>query len=200
MSDNDPRFDGDDPIGIFSRWMEEAALSEPSDPNAIALATVDTDGMPNARIVLLKAIEPDGFLFYTNYESAKGEELAHNARAAFVCHWKSLRRQVRVRGNVTREDGEIADRYYSSRPLDSRLGAWASRQSRPLASRSDLHAEVEHVRRDLGPDPERPPFWGGFRVTPVEVELWAEGEFRLHDRFRYTRQPESSWRRTRLNP
>ncbi len=201
MSETDPRFEGEDPVAIFTRWMEEAALTEPSDPNAIALATADEAGMPNVRIVLLKAIDADGFVFYTNFESAKGEELAHNSRAAFVCHWKSLRRQVRVRGDVTREEAEAADRYFASRPFDSRLGAWASRQSRPLSSRSALHAEVERVRREIGPDPARPSYWGGFRLRPSEIELWAEGEFRLHDRFRYVRRAEGeSWTRTRLNP
>ncbi len=201
MSETDPRFEGDDPIAIFSRWLEEAALTEPSDPNAIALATVDGAGLPNVRIVLLKAVVSDGFVFYTNYESAKGEELTLNPRAAFVCHWKTLGRQVRVRGDVARDDGEAADRYFASRPLDSRLGAWASRQSRPLASRGDLQAEVERVRREQGTEPKRPPHWGGFRMTPSEIELWAEGEYRLHDRFRYMRHaPGDSWSRSRLNP
>jgi pyridoxamine 5'-phosphate oxidase len=152
-------------------------------------------------MVLLKEIEPEGFVFYTNYESRKAEEIAQNARAAFVCHWKSLRRQVRVRGHVTREGGPVADAYFASRPEESRLGAWASRQSRPLHSRAALVAEVERVRRELGPRPPRPPFWGGYRLRPVEIELWAEGEHRLHDRIRYLRPPgESDWTRSRLNP
>lgn len=201
MTGADSRFDGIDPIQIFARWLAEAAQTEPSDPNAVALATVDEDGMPNARIVLLKEIGPDGFVFYTNYESRKGQELAHNAKAAFVCHWKSIRRQVRVRGHVTREDGTLADRYFASRPPESRIGAWASRQSRPLDSRDALVAEVERVRRELGPEPPRPPFWGGYRLSPVEIELWADGEFRLHDRFRFERRSaDFPWTSNRLNP
>jgi pyridoxamine 5'-phosphate oxidase len=197
----DPRFEGEDPVGIFARWLDEAAAVEPRDPNAIALATVDAAGMPNVRIVLLKEIGPEGLVFYTNYESRKGEELTHNPRAAFVCYWKSLGRQVRVRGNIVREDGPIADSYFASRPLDSRLGAWASRQSRPLDMRESLIAEVERVRQELGPEPQRPPFWGGFRLSPKEFEFWAEGDFRLHDRFRFVRREgEQSWARIRLNP
>lgn len=201
MAETDARFDGDDPIAIFARWLDEAAATEPSDPNAIALATVDAAGMPNARIVLLKEIGPEGFVFFTNYESRKGEELAQNARAAFTCHWKSLRRQVRVRGHVTREDGGSADAYFASRPAESRIGAWASRQSRPLESREALLSEVARLRQELGPEPPRPHFWGGYRLVPVEMELWADGEFRLHDRFRYERKSDrSGWTRTRLSP
>ena len=201
MAEADGRFDGDDPIQIFVRWLDEAAATEPSDPNAVALATADAEGMPNVRIVLLKGIEADAFVFYTNYESRKGEELAQNARAAFVCHWKSLRRQVRVRGHVTREEGAIADDYFASRPLESQVGAWASRQSQPLDSREALLAEVERLRRDLGRKPPRPAYWGGYRLRPVEIELWADGEFRLHDRFRYIRRrDEPGWTRSRLNP
>ena len=201
MVEADPRFDGADPIRIFARWLDEAAKTEPSDPNAVALATVDAGGMPNVRIVLLKEIEADGFVFYTNYDSRKGEELAQNARAAFVCHWKSLKRQVRVRGEVMREEGPLADAYFASRPPESRLGAWASRQSRPLASREALLAEVERIRREMGPAPARPPYWGGYRLRPVEIELWADGEYRLHDRFRYVRGPsEDIWTRSRLSP
>ena len=200
MAGADTRFDGDDPIQIFARWLDEAAVTEPSDPSAVALATVDGEGMPNVRILLLKGIEADAFVFYTNYESRKGEELAQNARAAFVCHWKSLRRQVRARGHVTREEGPIADAYFASRPAESRIGAWASQQSRPLDSRDTLLAEVERFRRELGLDPPRPSFWGGYRLRPVEMELWADGEFRLHDRFRYLRRPGAGWNRSRLNP
>ena len=199
MEESDPRFEG--PVEIFARWLDEAARTEPSDPNAIALATVDASGMPNARIVLLKGIEADGFVFFTNYESRKGEELAANPRAAFVCHWKTLGRQVRVRGDIAREDGPVADEYFASRPTESRLGAWASRQSRPLESRAALLAELDRVREVHGATPPRPPFWGGFRLRPVEIELWADGEFRLHDRFRYVRAPgDDSWTRSRLNP
>ena len=201
MSESDTRFAGEDPIATFRRWLDQAAEVEPSDPNAVALATVDADGLPNVRIVLLKQIEDDGFVFYTNYDSAKGLELTAASRAAFVCHWKSLRRQVRVRGPVERVEEAEADAYFASRPLDSRIGAWASRQSQPLATREDLLAEVERLRAELGPEPPRPPHWGGFRLRPVEIELWADAPFRLHDRFRYLRAtPEEMWTCTRLNP
>lgn len=199
-------FAGDDPFTIAQRWLTEAEGTEPNDPNAIALATVDSDGLPNVRMVLLKEIETTGpgggaFVFYTNYHSAKGQEIAASGKAAFVMHWKSLRRQVRVRGTVTREEGPQADAYYDSRSLKSRLGAWASRQSEPLSSREALMAEVAKVTLKQGPIPRRPPFWGGFRIVPSEVEFWADGAFRLHDRFRWTRPDVSTpWQIQRLNP
>ena len=162
---------------------------------------MDADGLPNARMVLLKEIEDDAFVFYTNYDSAKGQEIAESGKAAFVMHWKSLRRQIRVRGMVEREDGPQADAYYNSRSLKSRLGAWASQQSQPLASRAALMAEVAKVTATQGPSPKRPPFWGGFRITPVEIEFWADGAFRLHDRFVWRRRnPADAWVVTRLNP
>jgi len=201
MEKRDGIFAGDDPFAIARAWLGEAEASEPNDPNAIALATVDAAGLPNVRMVLLKEIEADAFVFYTNYESRKGEELALAPRAAFVMHWKSLRRQIRVRGHVTREDGPQADAYYASRSLASRLGAWASRQSRPLSSRASLMAEVAKVTALHGPMPKRPPFWGGFRIVPVEIEFWADGAHRLHDRFRWSRAaPGEAWRVERLNP
>ena len=201
MSDRTGIFAGDDPFEIARRWLSEAEASEINDPNAIALSTVDADGMPNVRMVLLKEIEADAFVFYTNYDSRKGQEIAASGKAAFVMHWKSLHRQIRVRGTVTREDGEKADAYYASRSLKSRLGAWASKQSQPLGSRTDLMAEVAKVTARLGPNPPRPPFWGGFRITPTEIEFWADGAFRLHDRFRWVRPVEKdSWEISRLNP
>tara|TARA_R110000850_G_scaffold97669_1_gene203481 strand:- start:4721 stop:5326 length:606 start_codon:yes stop_codon:yes gene_type:complete len=194
-------FAGEDPFGIAKRWLDEASESEINDPNAIALSTVDADGMPNARVVLLKDIEPDAFVFYTNYTSAKAGELDHAGRAAFVMHWKSLRRQVRVRGLISKEDGPKADAYYSSRSLKSRLGAWASDQSKPLSSRASLMAEVAKVTAKKGTNPDRPPFWGGYRLAPLEIEFWADGEFRLHDRFVWRRDDViSGWTVTRLNP
>lgn len=194
-------FAGDDPFEIVRRWLAEAEAQELNDPNAIALSTVDADGLPNARMVLLKDIEDDGFVFYTNYESAKSGEIAATGKAAFVMHWKSLRRQVRVRGTVTKEDGPKADAYYKSRSLKSRLGAWASEQSRPLSSRAHLMAEVAKITAQKGPDPERPPFWGGWKITPSEIEFWADGAFRLHDRFVWRRSAsDCPWIVTRLNP
>ena len=194
-------FSGDDPFQIARDWLAEAEASEINDPNAVALATVDDGGMPNVRMVLLKDITDAGFWFYTNYDSAKGREIAACPRAAMVLHWKSMRRQLRVRGEVVREDGPEADAYYASRSLKSRLGAWASRQSQPLESRAKLMAEVARVTARKGPNPPRPPFWGGFRIVPVEIEFWADGAFRLHDRFVWRRQAvESAWKVQRLSP
>jgi pyridoxamine 5'-phosphate oxidase len=194
-------FAGEDPFAIARAWLAEAEPAEPNDPNAIALATVDASGLPNVRMVLLKEIEADAFVFYTNYGSRKGQEITASGKAAFVLHWKSLRRQIRVRGTVTREDGPKADAYYNSRSLKSRIGAWASDQSQPLASRGTLMAEVARVTAQHGMHPARPPFWGGFRISPVEIEFWADGAFRLHDRFRWERPgPGSPWTITRLNP
>ena len=201
MADRSGIFAGDDPFQIARDWLAEAEASEPNDPNAIALATVDDTGMPNARMVLLKEIAADSFVFYTNYESAKARELDSAARAAFVLHWKSLRRQIRVRGRVTREDGPQADAYFASRSLKSRLGAWASRQSRPLESRAALMAELARVTAQHGTNPPRPPFWGGYRITPLEIEFWADGAFRLHDRFVWRRETDcSQWEIQRLSP
>jgi len=201
MSDRSGIFAGDDPFTIARAWLSEAEASEPNDPNAIALASVDADGLPNVRMVLLKEIEDAAFVFYTNYGSAKGQELTQSGKAAFVMHWKSLRRQIRVRGTVTREEGPQADAYYNSRSLQSRLGAWASQQSQPLSSRGALMADVAKITVTQGPTPKRPPFWGGFRIDPVEIEFWADGAFRLHDRFRWTRKSaKDAWDVQRLNP
>jgi pyridoxamine 5'-phosphate oxidase len=201
MSDRGGIFAGDDPFVIAQRWLEEAEKTEINDANAIALSTVDPDGLPNVRMVLLKEIEPAAFVFYTNYESAKGRELEASGKAAFVMHWKSLRRQIRVRGLVEREEGPQADAYYASRSMKSRLGAWASQQSRPLASRAALMAKVAQVTAEHGVAPKRPPFWGGYRITPLEIEFWADGAFRLHDRFRWCRaSPREPWEIQRLNP
>lgn len=194
-------FSGDDPMVIARRWLAEAEAKEPSDPNAAALATVDAEGMPNVRIILVKAIEDDAFVFFTNYNSVKGRELEASGKAALNFHWKSLARQVRVRGLVARESEEKSDAYYRTRPLGSRIGAWASRQSQPLASKAALLKAVARAQAQHGLNPPRPPFWGGFRVTPLEFEFWAAGEFRLHDRFRWARDtPGSDWKISRLNP
>lgn len=201
MADRSGIFAGDDPFGIARRWLKEAEAVEPNDANAIALATVDADGLPNIRMVLLKEIEAAAFVFYTNYNSAKAQELDGGGKAGFVMHWKSLRRQLRVRGTVSREDGPQADAYYASRSLKSRLGAWASDQSRPLSGRAALVAEVARVTTQHGITPARPPFWGGYRIVPSEIEFWADGPFRLHDRFRWRRsQPGQDWNIQRLNP
>lgn len=199
-------FAGNDPYALAQAWLDAAWQSEPNDANAVALASVDAAGLPNVRMVLLKEIEPDplagGFVFYTNFESAKGRELAANAQAAMVLHWKSLRRQLRLRGPVERVSEAQADAYYASRAYQSRLGAWASAQSRPLSSRTALIAEVAKMGLRHPINPPRPPHWGGFRLRPVEIEFWADGEFRLHDRFRWTRgAPDGqAWTVRRLNP
>jgi pyridoxamine 5'-phosphate oxidase len=194
-------FAGSDPFQLARDWLAEAEAQEPNDPNAIALATVDEAGMPNVRMVLLKEIEADAFVFYTNYGSRKGQEIAASGKAAFVLHWKSLRRQIRVRGTTEREEGPQADAYFASRSLKSRLGAWASQQSQPLSSREALMAEAAKVGLTKGPNPPRPPFWGGIRIRPVEIEFWADGAFRLHDRFRWSRKGlDAPWLTQRLYP
>lgn len=201
MSDRDGIFAGPNPFVIAQQWLDAAGKTEPNDPNAIALSTVDENGMPNVRMVLLKDIELDAFVFYTNYESRKGQEIAQSGKAAFVLHWKSLARQIRVRGLTSKEDGPVADSYYKSRSLKSRMGAWASRQSRPLTSRAALMAEVAKLTVQKGSDPERPPFWGGVRIVPLEIEFWSDGAFRLHDRFRWSRKAvDQDWEITRLSP
>ncbi|MCC5972169.1 MAG: pyridoxamine 5'-phosphate oxidase [Pararhodobacter sp.] len=194
-------FAGDDPFTLARGWLAEAAKTEPNDPNAIALATVDPSGLPNVRMVLLKEIEDAGFVFYTNYSSVKAQEIEAGGMAAFVMHWKSLRRQIRVRGRVERVEGGEADTYFASRSLQSRLGAWASRQSQPLASRATLMAEVARQTLRHGTNPPRPAFWGGYRIIPLEIEFWADGAFRLHDRFRWHRAtPDAPWQIMRLSP
>jgi pyridoxamine 5'-phosphate oxidase len=206
MVDRTGIFAGDDPFLLARDWLAEAEKTEPNDPNAIALATVDPEGMPNVRMVLLKEVEADGqgggaFVFYTNYGSKKGQEIAASGKAAFVLHWKSLRRQIRVRGTTEREEGPQADAYFASRSLKSRLGAWASQQSAPLSSREHLMAEAAKVGLAKGPNPPRPPFWGGIRIRPIEIEFWADGNFRLHDRFRWSRETtENRWLTQRLYP
>jgi pyridoxamine 5'-phosphate oxidase len=194
-------FSGDDPFAIARAWLAEAEPKEPNDPNAIALATVDPEGLPNVRMVLLKDIEADAFVFYTNYTSRKGQEIEAAGKAAFVLHWKSLRRQIRVRGVTEREEGPQADEYYASRSLKSRLGAWASAQSQPLSSRGALMADVARITAIHGTNPARPAFWGGIRIRPLEIEFWADGAFRLHDRFRWSRSGiAEDWKIVRLNP
>ena len=194
-------FAGQDPFAIARAWLAEAEPREPNDPNAIALATVDPAGLPNVRMVLLKDIEADAFVFYTNYSSRKGQEIEASGKAAFVLHWKSLRRQIRVRGLTMREEGPQADAYYASRSLKSRLGAWASAQSQPLSSRGALMADVARITAIHGTNPARPPFWGGIRIRPLEIEFWADGAFRLHDRFRWSRSNMAEdWKIERLNP
>lgn len=201
MAERDGIFAGDNPIEIARNWLAEAEKTEINDPNAIALSTVDPDGLPNARMVLLKDIEDDAFVFYTNYGSKKAQEIDAAGKAAFVMHWKSLRRQVRVRGEVEKVDGPQADDYFNSRSLKSRLGAIASKQSQPLESRAKLIGEVAVVTAKNGIKPSRPEYWGGYRIRPLEIELWADGTHRLHDRYRWSRLGVNDvWEICRLYP
>ncbi|WP_375458812.1 pyridoxamine 5'-phosphate oxidase [uncultured Enterovirga sp.] len=192
--------EAEEPFRLFASWMDEATASEPNDPNAMALATVDADGLPDVRMVLLKGADEAGFVFYTNTESAKGTELAAQPKAALVFHWKSLRRQVRVRGPVSRVSQAEADAYFASRHRDSRIGAWASQQSRPLETRFALEKSVAFyaAKHAIGEIP-RPPYWAGYRITPVAMEFWQDRPFRLHDRVQFLRTAEG-WGRTRLYP
>lgn len=192
-----------DPLALFAAWLGEAEASEPNDPNAMALATVDPEGLPDVRMVLLKGYDTDGFVFYTNFDSAKGRELLSQPKAALLFHWKTLRRQVRVRGPVEVVSDAEADAYFATRARQSRLGAWASQQSRPLESRFALEkaAAAMALKYPLGDIP-RPSYWSGFRVKPVQIEFWKDGAFRLHDRvvFRRAVPGEGAWAKQRLYP
>ena len=189
-----------EPFALFGEWLKEAEGSEINDPNAVALATVDSDGLPNVRMVLLKGFDTRGFVFYTNFESRKGQEILGQKKAAMCFHWKSLRRQVRVRGPVTVVSDEEADAYYASRARGSRIGAWASKQSRPLEGRFALEKAVAEVtaRYAIGEIP-RPPFWSGFRIEPESIEFWHDRQFRLHDRVEFRRDGED-WSKIRMYP
>lgn len=191
-----------DPIAAFDGWLQEAAVSEPNDPNAMSLATVGADGMPNARMVLLKGHDARGFVFYTNLESQKGGELADNAQAALCFHWKSLHRQVRVQGPISAVSDAEADAYFNSRGRQSRIGAWASQQSRPLANRTELEGVFAKIDAQY-PDEDipRPPHWSGRRITPLRIEFWQDGDHRLHDRLVFKRaSAEAAWENERLYP
>jgi pyridoxamine 5'-phosphate oxidase len=192
----------DEPLALFTQWFAAAKSAEPNDPNAMCLATVDADGMPDARMVLLKDFNVEGLTFYTNLESAKGQQLSHTHKAALVFHWKSLRRQVRWRGVIAPVSDVEADAYFASRARDSQIGAWASAQSRPLEGRFALEAEIakQALRFGVGPIP-RPPHWSGFRLIPLQVEFWRDRAFRLHDRVQFTRAAAGdAWQKTKLYP
>ncbi len=191
-----------EPFSLFGAWLKEAEASEINDPNALALATVDADGLPDVRMVLLKEFDARGFVFYTNFESQKGREILGNRKAAMCFHWKTLRRQVRVRGPVEIVSDAEADEYYKSRARGSRIGAWASKQSRPLESRFALEKAVAEytLKYPLGDIP-RPAHWSGFRIQPTSIEFWKDGAFRLHDRIEFRRDtPEGDWSKVRMYP
>ena len=194
--------ESNEPFRLFAQWLDDAAKTEPNDPNAVALATVDPDGLPDVRMVLLKGFDEHGFVFYTNFESAKGREILSSMKAAMCFHWKSLRRQVRVRGPVEIVSDAEADAYYASRPRGSRIGAWASKQSRPLESRFALEKAVaEYTARHAIGDIPRPGHWSGFRILPKHIEFWHDRPFRLHDRVVFDRdKTEGEWKKTRLYP
>ena len=191
-----------EPFALFGHWLKEAEASEINDPNAVALATVDEGGLPDVRMVLLKDFDERGFVFYTNFESQKGQEILAQRKAAMCFHWKSLRRQVRVRGPVEIVTDEEADAYFQSRPRGSRIGAWASKQSRPLESRFALEKAVaEYTARYAIGEIPRPPYWSGFRIRPVSIEFWHDRKFRLHDRIEFSRDtPDGPWSKVRMYP
>jgi pyridoxamine 5'-phosphate oxidase len=192
----------DEPFRLFAAWLEQATASEPRDPTAMTLATVDADGLPNARMVLLKGADEKGFVFFTNMTSQKGRELDAHAKAALVFHWKSLNKQVRVRGLVEPVTAAEADAYFASRPKQAQIGAWASQQSAPLESRLAFEKAVAltAAKYALGAVP-RPPHWSGYRIVPLTIEFWQDRPFRLHDRIEFTRDnPGAPWRKTRLYP
>lgn len=189
-----------EPYKLFAAWLEDATKSEPNDPNGVALATVDPDGLPDVRMVLLKGFDEQGFVFYTNFESAKGREILSSMKAAMCFHWKSLRRQVRVRGPVEIVTDAEADAYFATRPRGSRIGAWASKQSRPLESRFALEKAVaEYTTKFMIGEIPRPKHWSGFRIVPSSIEFWHDRPFRLHDRIVFSRTG-SGWAKTRLYP
>ena len=194
-------FAGEEPFTIFRRWLEEARETEINDPDAIALATVDKEGLPNVRMVLLRIIEDDAFIFFTNYGSKKAQEAFLTNKVAFNIHWKSLRRQIRVRGHVEKEDGMIADKYFFEREVGSQTAAWASKQSQTLNDRQELIERWQSYKNQFEKNVGRPDFWGGIRIKPVQIEFWADGQYRLHDRFLWERKlGEKSWSVRRLYP
>lgn len=196
-----PIFDRDDPIALFKEWMSEARAAELNDSNAMALSTVDPSGMPDVRMVLLKGVDDRGFVFYTNSESHKGQQLAHTMKAAICLHWKSLRRQVKVRGEVVRVSEDEANAYFASRARGSQIGAWASDQSRVAESQEVLEARVKEAEaRFEGQDVPRPPHWFGYRIVPQTIEFWRDRPFRLHDRLVFTRDDKGPWATKRLYP
>ncbi len=193
--------DLDDPIQLFEVWMEEAKKSEPNDPNAVALATSNND-FPSVRMVLLKDFNKKGFVFYTNLNSQKGKELKINPKAALCFHWKSLLRQIRISGSVSLVEDDVADNYYNSRGYESRIGAWASKQSEELNSRDDLINSIKKFKKKYNDQNNvpRPPHWSGWNLSPLSIEFWLDGDSRIHERLKYTKDTEGNWTKSLLSP
>jgi pyridoxamine 5'-phosphate oxidase len=194
--------DLDDPIELFKIWMNEAKKSEPNDPNALSLATSDKDNFPSVRVVLLKEFNQNGFVFYTNLNSQKGNELKENPKAAMCFHWKSLLRQIRVSGKVTKVEDEVADQYYNSRGYESRIGAWASKQSKELSNRDELMNSIKEFKQKYNDESKvpRPSHWSGWNLSPSSIEFWLDGDSRIHERLKYTMDKNSNWIKSLLNP
>jgi pyridoxamine 5'-phosphate oxidase len=188
------------PLSVFHIWMSEAKTHEPSDPDAACLATTDSDGYPDARVVLIRKIDDRGFCFFTNTKSQKGNELENSPKAALNFHWKSLKKQIRIRGDVMRVSDDESDEYYFSRPLGNRIGAWASLQSQPLNTRQDLIDRVREYEKKFGDAPPRPEHWGGYRIIPFSIEFWQEQEHRLHSRLRFQKNSSGDWETSELYP
>jgi len=194
-------FAANDPVALFQTWLKEATETEPNDANAMSVASVDKSGLPNVRVLLLKDVDVDGFVFYTNLNSAKGTELLGSGKAALCFHWKSLKRQVRIRGPLAQVPNDEADAYFATRPRGSQLGAWASNQSHPMESRESLIEDVMKLEeKHSGQDVPRPDHWSGLRLAPTSIEFWINREFRLHDRRTFARDNAGDWTATRLYP
>jgi pyridoxamine 5'-phosphate oxidase len=194
--------DVNDPIDLFKAWMKEAKVSEPNDPNALALATADKNAIPSARMVLLKDFNKEGFVFYTNLESQKGNELKENPNASMCFHWKSLLRQVRINGNLLKVESDVADEYYNSRAYESRIGAWASQQSTILKNRNDLILSIEEYKKKYNnkDNVPRPKHWSGWNLSPLNIEFWLDGDNRIHERLKYVKDKNGKWNKFLLNP
>ena len=194
--------DVDDPIHLFHEWMEEAKKTEPNDPNAVALATSDKNNIPSVRMVLLKDFNKDGFVFYTNLNSQKGNELKENPNAAMCFHWKSLLRQIRISGKITQVEDSVADQYYNSRGYDSRIGAWASKQSKELKNRDELENSIKEFKKKFNDknNVPRPDHWSGWNLSPIRIEFWLDGDSRIHERLNYTIDKSGNWIKSLLSP
>jgi pyridoxamine 5'-phosphate oxidase len=194
--------DLDDPIQLFKIWMDRAKKSEPNDPNAVALATSDKNNLPSVRMVLLKDFNNDGFVFYTNLNSQKGNELKTNPKAAMCFHWKSLLRQIRISGDISLVSDEVADKYYNSRGYESRIGAWASKQSKVLTSRIELINSIEKYKKKYNNQTKvpRPNHWSGWNLSPSNIEFWLDGDSRIHERLKYTKDENGNWVKSLLSP